>query len=102
MALPAYLIPVVMGAGGTGGFIWAAVNWRRDDTGKVVAQTGEIVEMLRALIDELEKALERAERYGERRDVELVAAHAEIERLRARLDDAERRLAALTKRGTDA
>lgn len=105
MEVPPYLIPIVLGVTGIGGGLWTAVNWRRDDTGKVVAQTQEVVTMLRALISELDKALERSERYGAGRDAELVIERAEVIRLRAELrlrtdelDVAEQRLVALRRK----
>lgn len=93
--MPPYLIPLIVGGTSVGGFFWAVINFRRDDTGKVIAQTAEIVTMLRALIDELEDALTRKDAIIALTVVERDDARAECRRLRLRLDDAERRLIAL-------
>lgn len=100
MELPTYLIPVLVGAGGIGGLVWTAVNFRRDDTTKVVAQTQEVVTMLRALIEELEKALVRAEKYGATTWEQLCAERAVTADLTRRLEIAERKLnEALRRKG---
>lgn len=90
--MPAYLIPLVVGLLGTGGFFWAVVNFRRDDTGKVIAQTAEVVTMLRALITDLERSLDRSETAHEATRVERDFWKAECGRIQVKLDDAVRRL----------
>lgn len=79
--------------------LWAALNWRRDDTTKVVNQTSEIVVMLRAVIDELEKALDRAAAYGATTIKELAESRAECARLREELAAAYAALAELRHGG---
>jgi septal ring factor EnvC (AmiA/AmiB activator) len=97
VTLPPYLIPVLLMLGGSGGLLWGALNWRRDDTTKQIAQTDAIVTMLRGLIDELEAALQRAELDGQRTKEQLLAERREVARLRVMLDDANTRLAALER-----
>lgn len=45
---------------GPTGIGWALLNWRSDNEGKKISQTGELVAMFQKLIDELEAALDRA------------------------------------------
>lgn len=89
-------LPYAIGAGGAllgpTGAAWAILNYRTDRDGKKISQTGEIIAMFQAYIDEMEKALVRAEEALEKEllahtgtSVELQACRAECERLRREL-----------------
>lgn len=87
---------------GPTGIVWAVLNFRTDDTGKRIAQTGEIVVMLQTLIRELETALGRAESRLVESEAETAAAEAELHRCQERcallqraLDDVRSELARL-------
>lgn len=90
-------------AGPTGGVLaWA--NFRTDRKGKEISQTGELIAMFRAYIDEMEKALERsADELGKERlrgngavaradaaEVALQACRTECQRMRGQLAEWER------------
>lgn len=96
-------LPYAIGAGGLiigpTGAAWAILNYRVDRDGKKISQTGEIVAMFQAYIDEMEKALVRAEEALEKESlahtgtsVELQACRGECERLRRELRAVRRAL----------
>lgn len=105
----ASLLPYLGVAGlilGPSGVIWAVLNWRTDDTGKRISQTGEIVVMLQTLIRELETALSRAEERLRESEAEtehaealLVTCHARCEALQLALDAVRSELARLQSGG---
>lgn len=65
-------VSVVLGILGLVGVVAFALNWRRDDTGKIVTQQDTLMGKMGALNDDLESALERTrgERDEARRDLE--------------------------------
>lgn len=90
-------------AGPTGGVLaWA--NFRTDKRGKEISQTGELIAMFRAYIDEMEVALERGKgdleverkrgngeaHRADAATTALVACQAECARLRGELEHWER------------
>jgi uncharacterized protein (DUF3084 family) len=53
---------VITGIAGLGGLVLAALRYRREDAGAVVAQMSEILAGMRALYDEATTALDRCRR----------------------------------------
>lgn len=95
-----YAIGIGGGIAGPSGILWAVLNWQRDDAGKKISQTGEIVVMFQALIEQLEASLGRAEAELSRSQLEtngalaaLEACHQECVRLRDELEVVRRDLA---------
>lgn len=91
-------LPYAIGVGGAivgpSGIAWAVLNYRTDRDGKRISQTGEIVAMFQAYIDEMEKALVRAEAAlvkeqtrGNGAMMELAACREECSRYRRELHD---------------
>lgn len=102
-----YAIGIGGGIAGPSGILWAVLNWQRDDAGKKITQTGEIVVMFQALIAQLETSLGRAEEELSKSQSEtngalaaLETCHRECVRLRDELDVVRRDLARVQRRGS--
>lgn len=65
-------IAALVGAGGIGTLIFAALRFQREDASAVVEQSGRLIAAMRETLDELEEALDRCrkERDQHRKEVE--------------------------------
>lgn len=86
------IISVVVAVAGSGGIVFGALRYNRDEAGRVVTQQTAVLESMRGLNDELQSALdrvrlERDDLVKEVRDtrVDIAALRIEIHNLQAQL-----------------
>lgn len=83
-------LPIVLGlivaVAGSGGLVFGALRYNREEAGKVIAQHGQILADMRVLNDELQAALNRTRTERDELNAEVVKLRVEIHELRILLE----------------